>query len=657
MTESRYLTKSKFRLAMECPSKLYYAGKNEYANLKLQDEFLQNLANGGFQVGALAKSYFPEGTEVTAQDPEEALAQTEELLKAENITVFEPAFLYKQFYVRPDIVVKQGNKLELIEVKAKSCDFADEGGFLNKDLTVKADWLDKIEDIAFQRYVVAGACGEFEVTAFLMLADKTAICPSDGLNQKFKLVTADGQKKIEVSADLNEIDLSVRLLRPINVDATCTKVYDGSAADYKDGYTFEQRVNLFADSYLYDRRLDGRISSKCKTCEFQALSFDPDAELKSGFHECWGKGLGWKESDFAEPTVLDIWNFQGKEKLIKEGRIKISSVTIDDIKPKPDEKAGLSNKERQWLQIEKYQNSNADIYLDSEGLRAEMTNWTYPLNLIDFETSMPVIPFKKGRRPYEGIAFQFSHHLLHDDGKVEHANQFLGALPGEFPNYEFVRALKVSLETNTGSVFRYHNHENTYLNFIYRQLLADPDDIEDREQLCQFIKTITTSTQGSDEEWQGERNMIDLHEMVRRYYYDPATKGSISIKDVLPAVLSSSAFLQEKYSEPIYGTEDGIPSLNFTEQRWVEFENEKVLNPYKLLPKLFVDETDHDNQILLSEVEAINNGGAAMTAYAKLQFQEMSLSERQEIEAALLKYCELDTLAMVMICEAWRALL
>jgi hypothetical protein len=32
----------------------------------------------------------------------------------------------------------------------------------------------------------------------------------------------------------------------------------------------------------------------------------------------------------------------------------------------------------------------------------------------------------------------------------------------------------------------------------------------------------------------------------------------------------------------------------------------------------------------------------------------MSDYERSEIEAALLKYCELDTFAMVMIYEAWR---
>jgi hypothetical protein len=53
----------------------------------------------------------------------------------------------------------------------------------------------------------------------------------------------------------------------------------------------------------------------------------------------------------------------------------------------------------------------------------------------------------------------------------------------------------------------------------------------------------------------------------------------------------------------------------------------------------------------------LHDGGAAMTAYCKLQFTEMSDAERAEIEKALLKYCELDTFAMVMLYQGWLDLL
>ena len=68
---------------------------------------------------------------------------------------------------------------------------------------------------------------------------------------------------------------------------------------------------------------------------------------------------------------------------------------------------------------------------------------------------------------------------------------------------------------------------------------------------------------------------------------------------------------------------------------------------------MFQDVSDHNLEILTSEDE-LRNGGAALTAYARMQFSEMSEYEHKELSQALLKYCELDTLAMVMIYEAWR---
>ena len=44
-----------------------------------------------------------------------------------------------------------------------------------------------------------------------------------------------------------------------------------------------------------------------------------------------------------------------------------------------------------------------------------------------------------------------------------------------------------------------------------------------------------------------------------------------------------------------------------------------------------------------------------MAAYARLQFEAIAPKEREAIQQALLRYCELDTLAMVMAVQAWTA--
>ena len=121
MSKPRYLTKTRFKLAVECPTKLFYTGKKSmYRDAMDEDSFLAMLAEGGYQVGELAKLMYPQGVEVAHAEHAAALAQTNELLKQNEVVIFEAAVLWSQLFVRIDVLVKQGNTLELIEVKAKS---------------------------------------------------------------------------------------------------------------------------------------------------------------------------------------------------------------------------------------------------------------------------------------------------------------------------------------------------------------------------------------------------------------------------------------------------------------------------------------------------------------------------------------------------------
>ncbi|MBT7094066.1 MAG: hypothetical protein HN936_12525, partial [Bacteroidetes bacterium] len=64
---------------------------------------------------------------------------------------------------------------------------------------------------------------------------------------------------------------------------------------------------------------------------------------------------------------------------------------------------------------------------------------------------------------------------------------------------------------------------------------------------------------------------------------------------------------------------------------------------------------DLNQDELILEDANIQEGGAAMMAYAKMQFTDMTDAEREALRNALLQYCELDTLAMVMIYEHWES--
>lgn len=642
---------------MECPAKLFYTKKPEYADRSLSDPFLAALAEGGFQVGELAKCMYAGGTEIESRDYNEALRQTNELLRAENAVIYEAAVNFENFFILIDVLVKRGNCFDLIEVKSKSFD-PEKEPFLNKNGTISSKWLPYFYDVAFQKYVLASAFPDHSVSAFLMLADKRIPCPSDCLNQKFRVRTnADGRKHAVIVAPVTEEDLTPPILCAVNVDEFCELLYQTPNGEDDAGRSFIERARYYSEYYERNEKIVTPPHPGCKACEFRADDEDLAKGKLCGFSECWKETLGWVDADLAEPTVLDIWNYNHLKirKRFEEGRLKISEFTESDIDPKSDDAPGISPSERQWMQVEKIQNRDKSYWIDRENLAREMRGWEFPLHFIDFETSMAAIPFNRGRRPYEGIAFQFSHHRVDDAGRVAHVGEYLNAEPGQFPNYDFVRALRREVSTDSGSIFRYGDHENTYLNMIYRQLLDDPE-VNDREELLAFICSISTSNNGSAEKWQGERCMIDMLQLVKRYYYDPHTGGSNSIKQVLPAVLRSSGYLKERYSAPIYGAANGIPSLNFRDWIWYKADGDDVTDPYKLLPNMFADISDEDFE-LISDSSVLNDGGAALTAYARLQYEDMSDYERNEIKSALLKYCELDTLAMVMIYEAWREML
>ena len=81
-----------------------------------------------------------------------------------------------------------------------------------------------------------------------------------------------------------------------------------------------------------------------------------------------------------------------------------------------------------------------------------------------------------------------------------------------------------------------------------------------------------------------------------------------------------------------------------------------VKDPYKLLPPIFEDLSQEYLENIPTDGR-LADGGAAMTDYARLQFSDIPELERQATRQALLRYCELDTLAMVMIWEAWNDVL
>ncbi len=649
---TRYLTKSRFTLAAECPTKLYYAGRPDYVDRKQEDSFLAALADGGYQVGHLARLMHPGGVLVEELDHDGALARTRELLAVEQVTVFEAALAFEHYFIRVDVLKKNGNDYELIEVKAKSYSAKKDGTLRGRNGDIKSEFKPYLLDVAFQRLVARLALPDANLRASLMLVDKETVATVDGLNQRFQIRKDGKRARIEVLDVGAAIPLGAPILTSINIDSQVDQLTaEPLTVGPGQSLPFAEAVRVLARAYVEDDRIDPVPSKTCGGCQFRADRWPESGQLKSGFHECWAMTFDWGPRDFDGGTVLDLWSFRGKDALIAKGVVKPVQVTLEDLgfdgtQPGAD---GLTPKHRQWYGCHRDWPNGGDFYFDRDGVRRAAAQWRYPLHFIDFETSMAAIPFTKGKRPYQITAFQFSHHEMREDGTVRHRDQWLLATPGCDPNFEFVRALKGALCHDQGSIFRWAAHENTVLNQLRTELLEAAVPPADRDELVTFIETVTSR---GDEV--GARHMIDLCDLSGRYFFHPLTNGSASLKMVLPALMQCSTTLRDIYSVQGYGPDC---SLNLQEPiAWWQLKDGVAADPYSLLPPLF-DDFDADEQAALDESlpEELRDGGAAMVAYARLQAEDLPDPTRKSIERGLLRYCELDTLAMAMVVQAWQA--
>jgi hypothetical protein len=645
MSTPRYLTKSRFKLAVECPTKLFYSGKDDqYGDANDEDSFLALLAEGGYQVGALAKLRYPEGIEVEGRQHEATEARTNELLKRENVVLFEPAIRFDNFFVRIDILVKTGNGFEIIEVKGKSFN-SREPQLEGKRGNISSGMLPYLQDVAFQTWVLQQAYPEANISSFLMMPDKAQVAPVDGINQMFKIL-GDSRVEVRVPDQVDGKRLAETLLAKVDVGQYVRHILNNPLEFPGGPGSFDLAARDWAEAYAADRKIKPVIGGHCGKCQFRS---DGSRGLKNGFHECWQEATDLTGEDLAAGTVLDLWNFRGKDKLISAGVLRLTDVTREHLKePESDlYAAGLAANQRQWLQAggipRKY--DRGGFFFNKSYAETEIAKWKYPYHFIDFETSAVALPFFVGMRPYQQVAFQFSHHVMEADGRVRHVGQYLGATPGQFPNYDFARVLRQELQGDEGSVFMWSPHENTILKAILEQLEADENPPADAQQLKDFIRQLGK---------EGQRAMVDLKVLAEKAFFQPLTHGSNSIKKVLPAVLQASEMLRSTYSKPIYGAPDGIPSLNFKEGfAWLDSD---VVDPYARLQAYAEELLPKENgKLPEGSASVIAEGGAAAVAYARLQFEDLDQAARDRITAALLRYCELDTFAMVLVVQAWLA--
>jgi predicted RecB family nuclease len=217
------------------------------------------------------------------------------------------------------------------------------------------------------------------------------------------------------------------------------------------------------------------------------------------FHDyCWQKIKGL--------TIYDIprLNAQKEQQLQAGGMLSLADIPAE---------FPLSPSQRSLVEFIVEEQTN----IDRPAIQQALAGLVYPLYFFDFETIDHAIPAYDGCAPYQQTPFQYSCHILHEDGRLEHC-EYLHTTTGD-PRPELVAALLEHIGP-AGHIIAYHiPFERT----ILRQLAEA------------FPQQAGRLTDMVDRLW-------DQLDIFRKHYRDYRFGKSNSLKSVLPVVVPELSY-------------------------------------------------------------------------------------------------------------------
>lgn len=207
-------------------------------------------------------------------------------------------------------------------------------------------------------------------------------------------------------------------------------------------------------------------------------------------------------------------------RLSRKTATKLEEMGVIDLRDVPD---SLLNKSQKRVKKHTVENTTYfDVQSTSEILRAQ----SVPAYFLDFETINFAIPIWAGTRPYQQVPFQYSLHVLKQNGEISHS-EFLD-ISGNDPSRSFSETL-IDQCGKSGPIYVYNaGFEGARL----RELAERFTDLSDA--------LIVISSR-----------LFDLLPLARNYFYHPAQHGSWSIKKVLPALVPELSY------DNLEGVKDG----------------------------------------------------------------------------------------------------
>lgn len=616
-------TRHLFRSVCDCPTKLFYKrDPNTYPETQKQLPFLAHIRYNKRQLRRLLQLCYPNGVNIEHRNYKKSAEETSGRLTEDYTVLYNASFLQGNLFARVPLLEKDGRRVRLFYLKTKAFNPERHATF-DRNGRVHPRWRDYIRDVTYLVHVIGEAHPQWKIEPYLVLPDKTATTSIDCLDKKLvngsNIAPRDAARLLAFIDVAKPVDLFLSGKEPVAEENWAKEVFGN--------LSFDEIIEKISGWYVNRTKIDVGVGKKCANCEFRVDQENLEKGQRSGFHECWKDVPGYKS---AEPHIFDLIGAGNGEllenQIFLQQNVDLSaSASIKQIM-KPGGR--ISDQHRRILQVAKAKGRELPREIIKPKLFEELKKWKYPLHFLDFEAGSFAVPVRAGKNPYDMVIFQFSCHTLYEDGTLRH-HQWLHSADESYPNYEIVKHLMKVPDFSSGTIIHYSGFERAALKRVRSELESDPNNILNHKEQIIWLAGITGQQHSSP-------MMADLSHLVKFYYYNREMADSLSVKDVLKAIMKISPELQKRFSKP-------YKSSNFKSITWWQQQNGSLVNPYELL-------RDHSE-------DAVGKGAEAMTAYASLRTGALDAETANNVRKGLLRYCELDTLAMVMIYIHWKSLM
>ena len=213
----------------------------------------------------------------------------------------------------------------------------------------------------------------------------------------------------------------------------------------------------------------------------------------------------WKycTRNLPKTNVFDIGGMHKTKKFEKyyEGKISFEDLQFEDLNQK-------------YLEQINFELNNLKPKIDKEAIEEILDSLKYPLYFLDYETYQAAIPEIVGTKAYQQLPFQYSLHIIKEEGAPVEHKEFLAEIDDKNFIRHFAESLIKDMPEN-GSVIIYNKSFEPARN---REIARMYPDLKDE------LERINS-------------NMVDFMEpFQQRKYYMKEMHGSASIKAVLPAL-------------------------------------------------------------------------------------------------------------------------